>query len=197
MNFNEYQPLALRTAKMFPSQRENMRHAILGLITEVGEFATGIKRHVVYGKALDSEITVDGKTTTIRLNMIEEAGDAMWYVPLLMFSLGADRLPEMNDQLLQDVPTDPGDACAFLGAMVGGLAVWYVAPDTFGEPRDTEVLLDLASAIVHTFDHVFAPLLGTTGDEMRAQNIAKLRLRFPDKYTDEAAEARADKADLS
>jgi hypothetical protein len=38
-----------------------------------------------------------------------------------------------------------------------------------------------------------AELLGTTGDQVRAQNIAKLRQRFPDAYTDAAAEARADK----
>lgn len=187
MNFNEYQLLALRTAKMFHSQRQNLRHAILGLITELGEFATEVKRHVIYGKPLTPEMVS---------HMIEEGGDAMWYVPLLMFSIGADELVAPSEEFLQEVPSDPGDACVFLGAMVGGLSAWFVAPRSFGDPQDTETLVELVSIMIHTFDHVFAPLLGTTGDEMRARNIAKLRLRYPDKYSDEAAEARADKGGL-
>lgn len=45
-------------------------HAALGCATEAGEFADAIKRAVFYGKELD------------RKNVLEELGDAEWYLGL-------------------------------------------------------------------------------------------------------------------
>jgi len=42
-----------------------------------------------------------------------------------------------------------------------------------------------------------AQALGVTMEELADNNIAKLKLRFPDRFTNEAAEARADKGGLS
>lgn len=39
--------------------------------------------------------------------------------------------------------------------------------------------------------------LGESLEEVAGNNLAKLKLRFPDKYSDEAAEGRADKGGLS
>lgn len=42
-----------------------------------------------------------------------------------------------------------------------------------------------------------ARMLGSSIEELYVANIAKLQLRFPNAYSDEAAEARADKGGLS
>lgn len=72
MNFTEYQAAAMRTAQ--PDKLSgHLVHASLGLVTEVGEFVSEVKRCVRYGKALDE--------TVIR-HMAEELGDVLWYIAL-------------------------------------------------------------------------------------------------------------------
>lgn len=51
-----------------------------------------------------------------------------------------------------------------------------------------DILWYLAGACSH---------LGLSLEDVAANNLAKLKLRFPDKYSDEAAEGRADKGGLS
>lgn len=51
-------------------------HASLGLQDESGEIAKAVKSHLFYGTPLD------------RVNLVEEAGDALWYIALLCDSLG-------------------------------------------------------------------------------------------------------------
>ncbi len=191
MNFDTYRPLALRTAKMFPTKRENVRHAALGLLTEIGEFATGVKRHVIYGKSLDAEIVVDGKTTTIRKNMIEEIGDAQWYLPLLMLALDIEALPF---DMLQpyDGNEDLGDLTIYLGSCGCGVAA-FLAGGSLNDPGDIHDVARMIGGLLYLIDDYIAPMLGTTGDQIRAQNIHKLQQRYPEKYSDAAAEARADK----
>lgn len=46
----------------------NMIHSALGAASEAGEFADQIKAHIVYGRDLDT------------LNLIEEAGDAIFFL---------------------------------------------------------------------------------------------------------------------
>ena len=53
-------------------------HAHLGLSSEVGEIGDALKKHIAYGKPLDTE------------NLIEEVGDVMWYIACLVSALGAD-----------------------------------------------------------------------------------------------------------
>lgn len=42
-------------------------HAVLGMASEVGELADALKKHVIYGQALDE------------INVLEENGDLSWY----------------------------------------------------------------------------------------------------------------------
>ena len=77
-----YDVLAMRTeAQTSDDQVERLAsqirplHAILGLTTEVGEFADAYKRFVYYGAPLD------------RLNAIEELGDILWYVAIAASTL--------------------------------------------------------------------------------------------------------------
>jgi NTP pyrophosphatase (non-canonical NTP hydrolase) len=90
MNPRDYQRLALVTeftpdfVRLFDRQtgepmsaEHNMMvarliHATLGLASEVGELADMLKKHIIYGKALDL------------VNIIEETGDVLWYEALAL-----------------------------------------------------------------------------------------------------------------
>lgn len=76
----DYVREALRTESIVDAVNINPRtlHAVLGLSSEVGELMDAVKRHVYYGKTLD------------RVNLLEEAGDLLWYWALLVSSLDAD-----------------------------------------------------------------------------------------------------------
>ena len=50
-------------------------HATMGLCTESGELTDQLKKHLFYGAELD------------RVNLIEEAGDLMWYLAILFDEL--------------------------------------------------------------------------------------------------------------
>ena len=47
-------------------------HACLGLMSEVGEIADALKKHIIYDRALD------------QINLMEESGDVSWYQALLL-----------------------------------------------------------------------------------------------------------------
>ena len=78
MDFKEYQKLAIRTCSDLGSDVANTTHMILGMITEVGEFADPYKKHWAYGKELDE------------VNVKEELGDLMWYIASLCEMKGWD-----------------------------------------------------------------------------------------------------------
>lgn len=75
MKLNSYQSLAMRTARV-ESSEEKIGHAFEGMVDEVGEIASALKKHRRYGKPLD------------RQNVIEECGDLMWFVSLMATGLG-------------------------------------------------------------------------------------------------------------
>jgi NTP pyrophosphatase (non-canonical NTP hydrolase) len=83
MHINEYQVLAAVTeftpdfVRLGQGPEHDMMvarllHSTLGMMTEVGEFADMLKRHIFYGKALDE------------VNLLEENGDLAWYQALAL-----------------------------------------------------------------------------------------------------------------
>lgn len=109
---DDYQRAACRTAPAGESTLEALNHCSLGLFSEGGEYTTEVKRAKIYGRAITPEM---------KAHMIEELGDALWYI-----AYAAAALDTKLSKLCQD-------------------------------------------------------------------NVDKLRKRFPDKFSQEAAEARADK----
>lgn len=72
MNIEEYSELALRTAN-----KENaIIHACFGMCGEAGEIIDYVKKGVFYGKDMGTQ------------HLVEEVGDLMWYINLLVFDLG-------------------------------------------------------------------------------------------------------------
>lgn len=72
MNFEDFQALAMRTAKPLPF-KESLRHVAYGVTGEAGEFADCIKKHDIYEQELNAQ------------NAIEELGDLLYYI-----AMGAD-----------------------------------------------------------------------------------------------------------
>lgn len=66
---DQYQQLAMRTKKELGYEK-NLFHAALGIADEAGEFASAIKRALVYGKELD------------KINAVEEISDSLWFLAL-------------------------------------------------------------------------------------------------------------------
>lgn len=106
---DDYVVQAMRSLKDDQSFQYQLNHSLHGLVSEVGEIADIIKRHIIYEQRFDRE------------NMKEELGDLMWYIALM---------------------------CRLNGFSLA---------------------------------------------EIMHENIVKLRKRYPEKFTPEAAVARADK----
>ncbi len=50
-------------------------HGVMGVTTEAGELMDAVKKHLIYGKALDA------------VNLKEEMGDVLWYLAILCHEL--------------------------------------------------------------------------------------------------------------
>lgn len=68
------EPLNIPVVAERLSKKDTIRllHASTGIETEGGEIADALKRHIFYGKPID------------RVNLIEEAGDLLWYIAVLL-----------------------------------------------------------------------------------------------------------------
>ncbi len=92
MTPSEYIQSAMRTEKKeygfeaLGKVTPRIEHAVMGLVTEAGECMDALKKSKMYGKELDT------------VNLIEEAGDIMWYLALLSDELGVsfEQLWEKN-----------------------------------------------------------------------------------------------------
>lgn len=161
LTWQDYVPLAGRTAKPMETA-DQVNHAILGMITEVGELADHYKRVWVYGKSFD------------RANFMEEIGDVCWYVALMAATLKYDLhttashegdYPVGELKLIKDLAWGVGNICN--------------APATAWSLQGVIRKLQKLCAL-HDVD--FWACLG--------MNIAKLAKRYGDKYSDQAALVR-------
>lgn len=187
MNLIQYVPLAVRTEKPLPTLGR-MEHSCLGLITEIGEVVTEIKRIHVYKKPLDAER---------KKNILEEVGDVMWYVAIMFAAIKVDMQAVNNAPRFDQFVNEPnalsgmalmlGEHCGRVCSLVSACCI---------EPENVEMAIPLLLAslvMIVNGMRVLAEMCGSTLELEMDNNIAKLRIRFPDAYSDEAAEARADK----
>lgn len=86
MHGNEYQALALRTAKTDLSDREILINAVMGLCGESGEVIDIVKKHIYHNHPLDRE------------KLAKELGDVAWYLARTasVLGYGLDDIFRMN-----------------------------------------------------------------------------------------------------
>jgi hypothetical protein len=190
VEINSYIAQAVRTAKPLPTLEDNREHAVLGMITEMGEIATSVKRAVIYSKGFTPEIVE---------NIGEEVSDFLWYVAL------AAHVMSIRFETIWEHASMAGRPFVFSSMYLSlseedrNLPVTDVLKALLRvvsqfEGRDDDDLVLLAAMIVALT--AIAMHVGLDIDQLAAQNLAKLRERFPLAYSDEAAEARADKGGL-
>lgn len=192
----QYVPLALRTEKPLPTVAGRLSHAALGLLTETGEIVTSVKRISIYSKPMD---TPDDKGKTLRDHMAEEIGDAFWYVAIAADALTLDvqllSYPRMVDNVIRPISDLSFELGGYVGRFAETVGFMTRGLDTTPMANERVILNNSLANIVCVLMQFCVSLeidLGTVLDE----NIAKLRERFPNAYSDEAAEARADKGGL-
>ena len=76
MNATEYIQKALRTESSYRFEATGeitprIEHAAMGMVTEAAELMDAVKKSKIYGRPID------------RVNLVEEAGDIMWYLAIL------------------------------------------------------------------------------------------------------------------
>lgn len=200
-DFRQYQGLALRTEKPLPTRTDRLEHAGLGLFTEAGEIGTPIKRVAIYRKSLD-ELNKDGKTT-LRQNIAEEIADAFWYLAIATDAIQGDLFVQLGDMmaLRRDHVTSEQQmrrGALSLSSHVGRFndtvlqLIKYPTTDSAETNKRLHTsIYYIAQCLLDIADAAGVNVLLALND-----NVAKLRERFPDAYSDVAAEARADKGGL-
>lgn len=196
--FNNYQSLALRTEKPLPTPVARLNHAKLGLITEIGEIATQVKRIRIYEKTLDS-LDKDGKS--LRDHIAEEIGDVLWYMAIASDALGLNIFRDVFAQTIPDEGAEVGSPAdlevALTSLAISGARIAYVA-QMQSDGRAPEEGVDIATELARSAQILtdLAHIIELDLEHIAACNIDKLRERFPDAYSNAAAEARADKGGL-
>lgn len=169
MNFVDYAPLALRTAKSLPHDLQ-VQHAQLGMVTEVGELGDAIKKHFIYGKPFD------------KVNALEEIGDFCWYLNLYcdQEAIHARKL----DERLASIDFKGGSEFSDVALMLGlaGVTGALMMPQSL-EETTTITMVELATEILA----LLACRWGSTLQACLDVNIKKLAARYGDKYSDAAA----------
>jgi NTP pyrophosphatase (non-canonical NTP hydrolase) len=170
----EYQALAARTCPNLPGEHENERHMNLGVVTEIGEVLDIFKKNLAYKKPIDV------------VNLGEELADICWYIvnkcrfhqiPLVDdFNLVKQEVKELLETQMfteQGLPKELKTE-----ALMHPLMVAYCGPtdSIFSAPI---VQLAILANIADWFELNFFQLL--------TNNINKLKVRYPEKFTEEEA----------
>ena len=167
MNFVDYAPLALRTAKQLPHDLQ-VQHAQLGMLTELGELGDAIKKHFIYGKPFD------------KVNALEEIGDFCWYLNLYCDQQAIH--PRTLDGYLSVIKLETGSDVSLTLSLTSVLGGLMLSESERGGVTDC--------VLVQVLLNLFALLADRWGSTLQAcldVNIKKLAARYGDKYSDAAA----------
>lgn len=185
MNLKEYIELAKRTCANL-GQPEDDFHMVMGLLTEMGEMVDCLKKNLAYNKPVDW------------VNVEEEMGDFLWY---------ASNYCEFNNITI-DFPnwfyekkkppyeskweSDILELNWLLGELSRNIKNKYYDPSYDEEyiiPSEImEIMLDVLAALAFNLNKI-AVLSDANIDIERGMrnNIAKLQVRYPEKFTEENA----------
>jgi hypothetical protein len=147
-------------------------HAAIGLNSELAELTdAAMKASVDY------------------INVAEESGDCYWYASVAISALGLNPDDIMLDDMSQHkVDLEVKDYQSLDTALAG--VVWSAGQFSdglkkaifYGRELNVEKMEDALKAITFSLSAV-CYVSGTTPDEVRERNIAKLKVRYGDKFT--------------
>ena len=117
MDTKKYKELVLKTeSKDFDSIASRLKdkralrllHGSCGIATEAGELLDAMKKHIFYGKEIDT------------VNIVEEIGDLMWYSAILLDELGVE-FEDVMEKNINKLRARYGDKFTETGATVRNL----------------------------------------------------------------------------
>lgn len=146
----------------------NLAHMVFGLGGEIGELISCV------GTELKNRID--------RVNLGEELGDLYWYISNYC-NLRSLPIPE-ESSIVIDVPNDECLELLIINiADLTDLVKRYIAyGKAIEKPKELEIVYNIYAAL-----HLFETLYDIEGSTVRKRNIDKLKVRYPDRYTDTAA----------
>lgn len=174
----EYQGLAARTCPDLSTEEGlNERHMNLGVITEIGEALDIFKKFMAYKKPMDL------------VNLGEELADISWYI-VNKCRFQELALEDNFDEVLAEV-TELVDTKMFtvdtLTSEVKAEAILTLILSVYCTPINN---LFNAPIIQLGFLHKIASLFDLDYFQCLTNNIEKLKIRYPEKFTEEAAQNR-------
>ncbi len=157
MTIQDYQIQAKRTLALLPGDL-NRQHMILGIISEIGELADAYKKHIAYGKELDD------------VNLREEIGDLCFYAA----NYANIESKQLKEPSIINIDYDEHGNISYEAADLILEAIWQL---DFSNPQKIFNL-------VYSLNEFLC--LGDLSDILQ-NNIDKLKVRYPEKFTEENA----------
>lgn len=178
MNFTtEYRELAKRTLPDLGSLVLNSIHMSVGIASETYEL-------------IEASIKDD------RVNIGEEIGDKLWYLANYMNVNNIELYLEFNkfaeDQHLFGEVTNGGEDLIILESMLLDYDKKFLA---YGKERDRGMMTSVVDKLFTSYNNLIL-LHKLDPSSIMSKNIAKLYVRFPDKFTAEDANNRDLQAEL-
>jgi NTP pyrophosphatase (non-canonical NTP hydrolase) len=170
----DYQQLAKRTCVNLESYDKNQNHMWLGIVTEVGEILDVCKKNLAYSKPVDV------------VNIGEEIADVVWYIANKANLEGLillDDITEVDETLWLNL-CSAYDNFIKIAERTTDVKVNFTIQfykDFFGnfDMLNTFDLLTVTKFLSDFWQFDFYQLL--------SNNINKLQVRYPEKFTNEAA----------
>lgn len=159
MTIKEYQLEANRTCSDLGNRDLNYLHIKMGIFTEIGEIVDIFKKNLAYKKEIDL------------INLGEEIVDVAWYI------VNWDTFNKLSSSIDEHLSKNESlyDVIVSLDYIYDFYSDAGIKNDVF----NTSQQLGILKTIAEYYNLNFYELLD--------RNIAKLKARFPEKFTEEAA----------
>lgn len=169
MNLTEYQQLAKRTLNHLGSIEDDIFHMRIGVITKLGELLDAVKKHHAYGQPIDL------------INVAEEVGDIAFYLCnwATLRGLQVPGMTDVNDYMQTREHHGIKDCINQVINLMSGVVMWRPGYDIEYETACIMTGLAALANVTSYFNLDF--------EDSLERNIAKLKVRYPDKFSEHKA----------
>lgn len=185
MKTDLYRQEVTRTIKILPTQYENLLHMAYGISTETGELQDIFKKELAYGKSIDV------------VNFKEELGDILWYV-FNGFNFANFTERELVDIEHQKQRIGDGIPKSIYNTKKLTMHLSVLVADFYKDLENSDIVIEKSEYvnlidIKHDICSIYYTVLcickleNFDVEEIMEMNINKLRIRFPEKFTQEYA----------
>ncbi len=169
MNIQQYRQETLRTLPDLGSKKLNSLHMTLGILTEIGEIAEATSKR--------GELDM--------INLREEIADIMWYLANYA-NIHALEFPEI---LLSGIVDNEDWSFGQIIAHADKLADFDKKLLAYGKVSDQNVYAPVFESLYY-YIHLFCYTYSIDLEYAMELNIAKLKARYPDKFSADKANNR-------